>query len=149
MVSQLPIPLTGTEAVPTEQAAPFHFLQHVQQVDGLTNCDFTLLEGYEVVASCRVEQWSLPGGWITWVHVPEAHRRRGYATLLLDHVLNAAQVAGKEGLTLTVQAVNLPAQNLYRSLGFRACGVPYYDLGNILMTHHFAPVAQKGGPGNG
>jgi ribosomal protein S18 acetylase RimI-like enzyme len=125
---------------------PIRFLHHVATVDGLTNCEFLVLEGEEVVASCRVEQWSLPGGWITWVHVPEHRRRRGFATLLIDHVLHAAQVAGKEGLTLTVQAANEPAQLLYRSLGFRTVGVPYYDLTNLVMTHHFAPMALKGGP---
>ena len=123
---------------------PIRFLHHVATVDGLTNCDFLVMEGEEVVASCRVEQWLLPGGWLTWVHVREDRRRRGFATLLLDHVLHAAQAAGKQGLTLTVQATNTPAQLLYYALGFRAVGVPYYDLGNMLMTHHFAPMALKG-----
>ena len=101
------------------------------------------------MASCRVEQWGLPGGWLTWVHVQEPHRRKGFATILVDHVLHAAQAAGKEGLTLTVQAANEGAQLLYRSLGFRAVGVPFYDLANVVMTHHFPIGARKGGQPNG
>jgi mycothiol synthase len=52
--------------------------------------------------------------------VPEA-RRRGFGRELLLHALTEARAAGVPRVTLSVDARNLPAWELYRGLGFEPC----------------------------
>jgi ribosomal protein S18 acetylase RimI-like enzyme len=53
--------------------------------------------------------------------VPEV-RRRGFGREMLLHVLCEARAADVLGVTLSVDARNQPAWNLYRSLGFEPYG---------------------------
>ncbi|MGC9238488.1 MAG: ribosomal protein S18-alanine N-acetyltransferase [Acidithiobacillus sp.] len=50
-------------------------------------------------------------------------RRRGYGRCMLRHLLCRARQLGAERAFLEVRVSNLPAQNLYRSLGFHEIGV--------------------------
>jgi ribosomal-protein-alanine N-acetyltransferase len=54
------------------------------------------------------------------VHVD--YRRHGLGRALLNHVLDEAQQAGARSALLEVRKSNLPAQALYRSLGFKEIG---------------------------
>ncbi len=60
-------------------------------------------------------EWS----YIGWLHVAEAHRRRGLARHLLTYSLNRMHERGYRGCWLTTGADNWPAQPLYFSTGFR------------------------------
>jgi N-alpha-acetyltransferase 10/11 len=48
-----------------------------------------------------------------------AHRRRGLARALIGSVLSQAASAGESGVALRVRPDNMPALDLYGSLGFR------------------------------
>jgi ribosomal-protein-alanine N-acetyltransferase len=89
----------------------------------LTNSDVTRIfvvrdEGGVIVAFC-----------LCWVIFDELHintlavspdcRRRGVATLLMQHVLAAAGTEGARKATLEVRASNQAALALYERLGFR------------------------------
>jgi ribosomal protein S18 acetylase RimI-like enzyme len=59
------------------------------------------------------------GGWeVAYVGVVPEQRRRGYGRELLRKALFEAKVAGQTFITLSVDARNLPARELYRRLGF-------------------------------
>jgi len=68
-----------------------------------------------------------------WLLPPELHvnnvairpecRRRGLATFLLEHVLEAASAEGASRATLEVRRSNHAARALYEGLGFRIRGV--------------------------
>jgi [ribosomal protein S18]-alanine N-acetyltransferase len=68
-----------------------------------------------------------------------AFRRRGVAATLLRHLLAEARQQGMERAFLEVRVGNEPAQALYRSFGFRPCGVRrhYYTDGEdaLLMAY--------------
>lgn len=57
-------------------------------------------------------------GYIEWLHVAEAYRRRGLARCLLSFALRRLWEAGCRGCWLTTGGDNWPAQPLYLSLGF-------------------------------
>lgn len=57
-------------------------------------------------------------GHITTIGVAPEHRRRGLAVRLLGHVENALQNRQVSMMSLEVRVGNLPAQTLYRSLGY-------------------------------
>lgn len=57
-------------------------------------------------------------GYIMWLHVEEAYRRRGIARYLLTNALAALAAAGCAGCWLTTGGTNWPALTLYLSLGF-------------------------------
>lgn len=66
---------------------------------------------------------------ITNVAVDEAFRKRGVGKAMLTELLKLGQERGVTGFTLEVRESNLPAQALYESLGFSACGIRknFYD----------------------
>jgi ribosomal protein S18 acetylase RimI-like enzyme len=57
------------------------------------------------------------------MYVDAAHRRTGLAQRLVEAVIAEAREAGALVLQLTVEAGNLPAQRLYRRMGFATYGV--------------------------
>jgi ribosomal protein S18 acetylase RimI-like enzyme len=57
-------------------------------------------------------------GYIVWLHVEEAYRRRGVARYLLTNALATLAAAGCTGCWLTTGGANWPALTLYLSLGF-------------------------------
>ncbi len=68
----------------------------------------------------------------TWFIVDEAHitniavkpsaRRMGIGKLLINSLFEQAKLRKVMGVTLEVRVTNLPAQNLYNQLGFKAVG---------------------------
>ena len=57
------------------------------------------------------------------LHVAPGHRRRGLGRTLVDRVRGIARANGARELWLETQAVNLPAIQAYRRLGFRLTGI--------------------------
>jgi ribosomal-protein-alanine N-acetyltransferase len=81
----------------------------------------------------RTGEWPVAGYCAAWLLSPELHinnlairpecRRRGLATFLLDHVLEATAAEGASRATLEVRRSNHAARALYEGLGFRVRGV--------------------------
>ncbi len=57
------------------------------------------------------------------MYVDAAHRRSRLASQLVEAVISRARNAGALVLQLSVSAGNVPAQRLYRTMGFRCTGV--------------------------
>jgi ribosomal protein S18 acetylase RimI-like enzyme len=57
-------------------------------------------------------------GYVDWLHVAEAQRRRGLGRYLMTWTLRRLREQGCRGCWLTTGANNWPAQPLYLSLGF-------------------------------
>ena len=81
----------------------------------------------EVSSGRRVgEAWYLAevkGGktqfWIDWVFIEPQHRRRGYATQVLQQLAAEASRLGADRVGLSVLSDNVEALALYTKLGFR------------------------------
>ncbi len=68
-----------------------------------------------------------------WLVLDEAHitsvtikldaRGQGYGRELFEYLLDIAREAGSRIATLEVRDSNMPAQNLYRSIGFKQVGI--------------------------
>ena len=65
-----------------------------------------------------------PGGCLTLIelYVARSQRRRGCGSALVAAVVAAARAAGREGVSLGVNADNARARRLYGRHGFRAVG---------------------------
>jgi ribosomal protein S18 acetylase RimI-like enzyme len=79
-------------------------------------------DGGVVASSSVVAEWSnFHGGFYWWIQsffIQPAHRGRGVAELLLDHLRSAAQAAGALELRLYAHASNERALRVYRRYGF-------------------------------
>lgn len=63
------------------------------------------------------------------VGVLREFQRKGYAELLLRHLMDEAKVRGFDGIALLVAKENEPARALYEKLGFENCGeARLYDI---------------------
>jgi ribosomal-protein-alanine N-acetyltransferase len=108
----------------------------------------------------RTPEFPVAGYCAAWLLVPELHinnvairpecRRRGLATFLLEHVLEACVLEGATRATLEVRRSNHAARALYQGLGFRVQGVrrDYYtdpvEDGLILWREPAQSVAVDG-----
>ena len=79
--------------------------------------DNEVLCGYMII-SRYVDAWHVMN-----VAVAETHRRRGVATLLLEHLFDVTARDPRRGYTLEVRVSNTGAQTLYQRLGFKARGL--------------------------
>jgi len=57
-------------------------------------------------------------GEVNQVYIRPEHRRKGYSTLLMRQIEDKAKEFGFSALRLDTAKFNLPAQNLYRKLGY-------------------------------
>lgn len=74
--------------------------------------------------------WFLPGeGHVTSVAVHPDARGRGYGESIVERMMHEAAELGAAFLSLEVRQGNLPAQMLYKKLGFKKAGIRegYYD----------------------
>lgn len=71
----------------------------------------------------------LDEGYLSNIAVSPEHRRQGIAEALLKALLVRASARKLSFVTLEVRAGNIPAQTLYRKLGFTEVGVRrgYYE----------------------
>ena len=70
-------------------------------------------------------------GHIFSLAVSDAHRHKGYAELLVDHICTYFIFKGLQKASLEVRTTNIPALRLYTKLGFTVCWVEsqYYSDG--------------------
>ena len=83
----------------------------------------------EVLLGCvALKELSLTEGELKSMRTPERLRGKGVGRALLNHVLQVARERGYQQLFLETGShpAFLPAQTLYRSVGFRECG-PFGD----------------------
>lgn len=83
----------------------------------------------------------LDEGYLSNVAVSPEHRRQGIAEALLTELMKRACERGLTFVTLEVRASNVPAQALYRKLGFAEVGLRrgYYEHPRedaVLMTKY-------------
>ena len=78
----------------------------------------SIRDGDEVLAIARL---SIANGWagLTAVEVHPGHRRQGLGVVITAASCAVAEQRGVERVFLQVEADNMPAQALYKSLGFR------------------------------
>ena len=68
--------------------------------------------------------WCMMGeGHIVTIAVREAYRRQGIGELLVVAIIDAAQEAGQDGVTLEYRISNSGARKLYEKYGFKQVGV--------------------------
>ena len=84
---------------------------------GAFESDGRELVGYLII-SRYVDAWHIMN-----IAVEPQHRRRGVATLLLQHLFELTSENGRRGYTLEVRVSNADAIRLYERLGFRPRGV--------------------------
>jgi putative acetyltransferase len=89
---------------------------------------WTAWEGAELLGCAAMQELSPTQGELKSMRTPARLRRRGAGRALLMHLLDVARQRGYRELFLEtgVQPEFLPAQALYRSVGFRECG-PFAD----------------------
>jgi ribosomal protein S18 acetylase RimI-like enzyme len=117
------------------------------EVNGVRSID-EVLEGHRAQGAYDPERWWLvrdsggPVGVVMMTEMPESGdwevsymgvvpeaRRHGFGREMLLHALCEARAADAPGITLSVDARNQPAWNLYRSLGFEP-----YDQRVVYLT---------------
>jgi len=79
----------------------------------------------DVLLGCAaLQELSPTQGEVKSMRTPANRRRRGAGRALLDHLLHAARQRGYRELFLETGShpAFMPAQTLYRSVGFRECG---------------------------
>ena len=86
--------------------------------------------GYYVVAVENDKVLGYGGMWIlfeechvTTIAVDPKRRREGIGRKIMEHLIEKAKEQDVEWVSLEVRASNIPAQNLYRSLGFEIVGI--------------------------
>lgn len=86
------------------------------------NVYLVLLLEQKVVAYCGL--WNIAGeGDITNVAVDQAFRGQKLGRMLLNRLLEEGIQSGVDALTLEVRESNMPAIQLYESLGFQNVGI--------------------------
>ena len=107
---------------------------HALDLDRLRTPDLTfwsLWDGAEVLGCAALRELDATHGELKSMRTAAAHRRRGVAAALLDHVVAEAADRGYRRLSLETgsPAEFAPARTLYAAYGFTPCGPfgPYLD----------------------
>lgn len=95
--------------------------------------------GYYVVALENDKVVGYGGMWIlfeechiTTIAVDPKRRREGIGRKIMEHLIEKAKEQDVDWISLEVRVSNIPAQNLYKSLGFEMVGIrrKYYQPNN-------------------
>ena len=115
---------------------------HALDIAGLQAADislWTIWEGDALLGVGALRRLSREHGEVKSMHTAKAARRRGAARAMLEHIIASAKESGMSRLSLETGSWDyfLPAQALYRSVGFIECGafgdyVP--DPNSVFMT---------------
>jgi putative acetyltransferase len=91
---------------------------------------WTAWEGDQLLGCGALKELSSAHGEIKSMRTPEARRRQGAGRAMLAHIIAVARERRYQRLSLETGSAEafLPAQALYRSHGFEACG-PFADYG--------------------
>jgi putative acetyltransferase len=115
---------------------------HALDLSGLRRRDvtfWTLWEGDDLLGCGALKELSATHGEIKSMRTAEAHRRRGVAQRILEHLLAEAQRRGYGRVSLETgsQPGFAPARTLYARHGFTSCG-PFEgyapDPNSVFMT---------------
>jgi putative acetyltransferase len=89
---------------------------------------WTVWDGSLLLGCGALKELTPTHGEVKSMRTPRAHRRRGAGRAIVAHILAEARSRGYRRLSLETGAHQAfePAQNLYRSFGFTACG-PFAD----------------------
>ena len=79
---------------------------------------FIVLKDNETIVGCAVYQQVFEQAEVLTIGVDPAHQRKGYGSLLMEKMVAELLTLGAEQLFLEVRVSNVPAQGLYRKMGF-------------------------------
>jgi putative acetyltransferase len=104
---------------------------HALDLDALREPDitfWTVWEGSELLGCGALKELDKRHGEIKSMRTADAHRRKGVAKYLLQHILAVANDRGYERLSLETGSMQAfqPARELYAGFGFSYCG-PFAD----------------------
>jgi putative acetyltransferase len=104
---------------------------HALDLDGLRRAEvtfWTVWQDRELLACGALKELTARHGEIKSMRTAPAHRRRGVAARLMEHVLEEARRRGYERLSLETgsMAAFEPARRLYANFGFELCE-PFAD----------------------
>lgn len=125
---------------------------HALDLDKLRRPDITFWtawDGADLVACGALRELTPAHGEIKSMRTALAHRRRGAARAMLEHIIRVARSRDYERLSLETgsMAAFAPARTLYASFGFTPCA-PFADYvedpNSAFLTMRLAPAA---GPG--
>ena len=102
-----------------DQAA-FEFPWTENEFMGSFNADhrFIVLKDDETIVGFAVYQQVFEQAEVLTIGVDPIHQRKGYGSLLMEKMVAELLTLGAEQLFLEVRVSNVPAQGLYRKLGF-------------------------------
>lgn len=100
--------------------------RHVLDLEALRRPDitfWTLRDAGEVIACGALKTLSGEHGEIKSMRTSRAHRGRGAASLLLEHIIGAARARGYRRLSIETGSMDFfkPAHALYAKHGFETC----------------------------
>ncbi|HJW43581.1 MAG TPA: GNAT family N-acetyltransferase [Geothrix sp.] len=115
---------------------------HALDLDGLRRPDitfWTVWEGRELLGCGALRELDAAHGEVKSMRTAQAHRGRGVARAMLEHILAEARARGYGRLSLETgaQAAFEPARRLYASHGFEPCapfGEYRPDPNSVFMT---------------
>jgi len=104
---------------------------HALDLDKLRRPDitfWTIWDGALLLGCGALRQLSASEGEVKSMRTPDAHRGRGAARAVLNHIIETARSRGLKRLSLETgsQPGFEPARRLYASAGFKFCG-PFAD----------------------
>lgn len=104
---------------------------HALDLEGLRKPDitfWTVWSGRELLGCGALKELSARHGEIKSMRTAAAHRRKGVARVMLEHIVQEAKRRGYERLSLETGSMKAfePAHRLYESFGFRYCP-PFAD----------------------
>jgi GNAT superfamily N-acetyltransferase len=107
------------ESEATDEFLALHGDQILKPIMNSYPANYVALKiGDEYVATARVailDHWSI----VTRLYISQSHRRRGFAELLMNALMEIARQAGATKVGLQVDLANPGALALYQKLGFR------------------------------
>lgn len=116
---------------------------HALDLDALRRSDitfWTVWHGGDLLGCGALRELDTAHGEIKSMRTAQAHRRRGAARFVLEHIIAEARARAYKRLSLETgsMAAFEPAQQLYRSFGFEYCAAfgdyPVDDANSVFMT---------------
>lgn len=121
-------PLATLEAAVTSY--PWSARQYRDSITTGHNADIAVLDNK--IAGAAIWMLMIDEVDLLNIFIAQPYQSQGLGRQLLQQVITTAKLAGAKRMVLEVRRSNLTAQQLYRSSGFRECGLRkgYYRHGN-------------------
>jgi len=100
--------------------------KHALDLDGLRKPEITfwiVWDGERIAGCGAIKELDLHHGELKSMRTSREHRRRGVASLLMNHLIGTARARGYRRLSLETGSMPFfePARRLYARFGFRPC----------------------------